>query len=96
MTAPAHLPWIAERLSLLYPDMGSVRRVLAAAGVDARRVTLDGHAANTWWAAVVEAAHQGRLVALVEAALAEYPHEPYLAAIHARLALDGGPGLSPV
>lgn len=80
-----YLPWIAERLSLLYPDVASVRRLLALAGVDGRRVAMSGHAADTWWAAVVEAAHQARLRALVEAALEEYPQEPYLAAIHTRL-----------
>lgn len=87
-TTHRHWPWIAERLSLLYPDVASVRRVLGQAGVDSRRVELSGHAADTWWAAVVEAAHQGRLLALVECALVEYPHEPYLAALHAQLATD--------
>lgn len=87
-TGHSRLPWIAERLSLLYPDVASVRRILGQAGVDSRRVALSGHAADTWWAAVMEAAHQGRLLALVECALAEYPHEPYLAALHARLALE--------
>ena len=77
----------AERLAWLYPDEGSVRRVLALARVDARRITVSGHAANTWWAACVEAAHQGRLRELVEVALEEYPLDDWLQALHGQLVL---------
>jgi hypothetical protein len=78
---------VAERLAALYPDEPSVRRVLALARVDARRVTVSGHASNTWWAACVEAAHQGRLRDLVEVALEEYPLDDWLQAVHAQLVL---------
>ncbi len=76
---------VAERLTDLYPDEGSVRRVLALARVDARRIAVSGHAANTWWAACVEAAHQGRLRELVEVALEEYPLDDWLQAVHGQL-----------
>jgi hypothetical protein len=78
----------ADRLALLYPDMGSVRRVLALARVDGRRVAIDGHAANTWWAAALEATRQGRLAALVAVALEEYPGDPWLQALYGQVAAD--------
>ena len=83
---PAAAVLAADRLALLYPDMGSVRRVLALARVDARRVVVDGHAANTWWSAAVEAARQGRLAALVAVALEEYPLDPWLQSLYERVA----------
>jgi hypothetical protein len=81
---------LADRLALLYPDELSIRRVLALARVDARRIVISGHAANTWWAAVNEAAHQGRLTALVDVALEEYGQDAWLNAIHAQLIRRGG------
>ena len=87
---PGAVSLAAERLAWLYPDEGSVRRVLALARVDARRITVSGHAANTWWAACVEAAHQGRLRELVEVALAEYPLDDWLQAIHAQCLQERG------
>lgn len=75
----------ADRLAILYPDMGSVRRLLALARVDARRVTVDGHAANTWWAATLEATRQGRLAALLAVALEEYPLDPWLQALYGQV-----------
>ena len=77
---------VADRLALLYPDEGSVRRVLGLARVDARRIAIGGHAANTWWAASTEAARQGQLRAVVEVALEEYPLDEWLHAVHGALA----------
>lgn len=78
----APLQLIADRLSELYPDDGSMRRVLALAGVDARRVWMGGPAINAWWSAVVEAQRQDRLRALVEIGLEEYPLDEWLGAAH--------------
>jgi hypothetical protein len=75
----------ADRLTLLYPEVGSVRRVLALAHVDARRIALDGHAANMWWAATLEATRQGKLAALVAVALEEYPLDPWLHALYGQI-----------
>jgi hypothetical protein len=75
----------ADRLAELYPEEGSVRRLLALAGVDARRVAIAGHATNTWWAATVEARRQGKLAALIEVALEEYPLDEWLWAAHGTL-----------
>lgn len=80
---------LSDRLALLYPDELSIRRVLALARVDARRIAISGHAANTWWATVNEAAHQGRLAALVDVALEEYGQDAWLNAIHAQLIRRG-------
>lgn len=80
---------LADRLALLYPEPASLRRVLALAQVDARRIAITGHAANNWWAAVTEAAHQGRLAELVEVALAEYGQDNWLNAIHSQLVRRG-------
>lgn len=82
----APLQLVADRLSELYPDEASMRRVLALAGVDARRVVMGGQAINAWWSAVLEAYRQGRLRALVEMGLEEYPLDEWLWAAHQRLA----------
>ena len=76
---------LADRLTTLYPEEGSLRRLLGLARVDARRVAISGHAANSWWAACVEAAQQGRLAALAAVALEEYPQDAWLAALVTRL-----------
>jgi hypothetical protein len=76
---------VAERLAELYPAENAARRVLALAGIDSRRVALAGPAADRWWAAVVEAQHQGKLMALVELALEEYPLDEWLWAAHTQL-----------
>lgn len=81
--APVQL--IADRMSELYADEASLRRVLALAGVDARRVWMGGQALNAWWSAVLEAQRQGRLVALVEIGLEEYPLDEGLWAAHCLL-----------
>lgn len=82
--APVQL--IADRLSALYADEASLRRVLALAGVDARRVVIGGQALNAWWSAVLEAQRQDRLRALVEIGLEEYPLDEWLWAAHQGLA----------
>ncbi len=82
----------ADRLAILYPDMGSVRRVLGLAHVDARRITIDGHAANTWWSATLEAARQGRLAALLAVAVEEYPLDLWLHAVYGQVTAAGQDG----
>jgi hypothetical protein len=83
MAPPLQL--IADRLSDLYPDLPSMRRVLAWAGLDVRRVALEGSALDRWWAATVEAQRQERLRALVEVALEEYPLDEWLSAAHRQM-----------
>jgi hypothetical protein len=81
----APLQLIAGRLAELYPEASSLRRVVAWAGLDARRLPLEGSAANLWWAVTVEAHHQAKLRPLVEVALEEYPLDEWLIAAHAQL-----------
>lgn len=88
----APLQVAADRLSELYPDEASMRRVLALAGIDARRVAMGGQALNAWWSAVIEAQRQGRLAALVEVGLEEYPLDEWLWAAHQRLTRPGPQG----
>ena len=74
---------VAERLATLYPDVDSLRRLLALAKVDAGRIPFDGRASNMGWFATVEAARQDRLRQLVEVMLEEYALDPWLVAIYA-------------
>jgi hypothetical protein len=69
---------LAARLAELYPDEGSIRRVLGAAQVYMARVPFDGTAANTWWFACVEARRQRKLRELVHVAVLEYPLDDVL------------------
>lgn len=89
LAQPGVVALLADRLAWLYPDEASMRRVLGLARVDVRRVAISGHAANSWWAAVNEAAHQGRLPALVEVALEEYGQDRWLNAVHAQVIRRG-------
>jgi hypothetical protein len=75
---------VAERVATLYPDEGSLRRLLALARVDAGRIAFDGRASNMAWFAALEAARQGRLRQLVEVMLEEYALDPWLASIYAQ------------
>jgi hypothetical protein len=81
---------VAERLTVLYPDEGSLRRLLALAKVDAARIPFDGRASNMGWFAAVEAARQGRLCRLVEVMVEEYTLDPWLVAIYAAMARHTG------
>jgi len=76
---------VAERITALYPDEVSLRRVLAVGKVDAVRVPFDGRAANMGFYAAVEAARQGRLADLVGAMLEEYPVDPWLVGVYGLL-----------
>lgn len=76
---------VASRVEVLYPDEGSLRRVLALARVDSSRVPFDGRAANMAWFAVVEAARQGRMAELVGVMLEEYPVDPWMVAVYGSL-----------
>jgi hypothetical protein len=79
---------VAERLAVLYADVVSLRRLLALARVDAGRIPFDGRASNMAWFAAVEAARQGRLLALVGVMLEEYASDPWLVAIYGTLARE--------
>jgi hypothetical protein len=79
---------VADRLSILYPDDNSLRRLLALAKVDAARIPFDRVAANMAWFVAVEAARQGRLRDLVGVCLEEYPLDPWLVAIYGGLVRD--------
>ena len=72
---------VAERVATLYPDVVSLRRLLALAQVEAGRIPFDGRANNMGWFATVEAARQGRLAALVSVMLEEYALDPSLVAV---------------
>jgi hypothetical protein len=76
---------VAERLATLYPDDGSLRRLLALAKIDTARLPFDGRAANMGWFAALEAARQGRLRRLVEVMLEEYALDPWLLMVYAGL-----------
>ena len=76
---------VASRVVALYPEEGSLRRLLAAAQVDATRIPFDGRAANMGWFAALEAARQGRLVHLVGVMLEEYAVDPWLSALYGQL-----------
>lgn len=76
---------VADRMTVLYADELSLRRLLMVAKVDAARVPFDGRAANVSWFAVVEASRQGRLSALVGVMLEEYPIDPWLVGIYGKL-----------
>ena len=76
---------VAERVATLYPDVDSLRRLLALARVDAGRIPFDGRAGNMGWFATVEAARQGRLRCLVEVMLEEYALDPWLVAVYGRM-----------
>jgi hypothetical protein len=69
---------VALRAMELYPQADSWRRVLMTAKVDVSRVPFDGRAANMTWFGVCDAAHQGKLDALVAVMLEEYPTDPWL------------------
>ena len=76
---------VADRLTVLYPDELSLRRLLMMAKVDAARIAFDGRAANVGWFAAVEAARQGRMADLVGVMLEEYPVDPWLVGIYGKL-----------
>ena len=79
---------VAERLRVLYPDVESLRRLLALAKVYAGRIPFDGWSANMSWFAAVEASRQGRLVQLVAVMLEEYALDPWLVAIYSGMVRD--------
>jgi hypothetical protein len=76
---------VADRLVDLYPDEWSLRRVLALAHVDAARIPFDGIAANACWYAALEAARQGQAKRLVEVMVEEYPLDPWVIVLHAKM-----------
>jgi len=61
-------------LADLYADHASVRRLLSEANLRAQHVTFDGQAANTWFSVLEYANNTGKLKALLDIILHEYPH----------------------
>jgi V8-like Glu-specific endopeptidase len=67
---------LRQILARLYPTERDARRVVADAGLDAARIAIEPKAINTWFAILQEAAnHPGKIDALLQVALAEYPDD---------------------
>jgi S1-C subfamily serine protease len=69
---------LRELLARLYPTERDARRVAGDAGLNAALVAFDAKAINTWFAILDEARNQGKVEAVVEVALADYPDEEAL------------------
>jgi hypothetical protein len=72
------LALLSATLARLYPDYAEWKRVTTLAGVDFTRLYTQTSALNFWHAAVQEASNQRATRDLVEAAYAEFPHDPDL------------------
>ena len=70
----AHWRGLRDVLATLYPDEASVRRVAAQAQLDVARIGFTPRSVDTWHAVLLEAAHSGRLEALMDVAASEYRH----------------------
>lgn len=66
-------------LAKLYPDPGSLNRILMGAGVDVSRVEQSDRAIVAWHNALTEAAAQGRILGIIQIAQTEYPNSIDLA-----------------
>lgn len=66
-------------LAKIYPDPGSLNRVLMGAGVDVSHVEQSDRAIVAWHNALTEAAAQGRILGIIQIAQAEYPNHVELA-----------------
>lgn len=66
-------------LAKIYPDPGSLNRVLMGAGVDVSRVEQSDRAIVAWHNALTEATAQGRILGIIQIAQAEYPNHVELA-----------------
>lgn len=69
---------LRDVLADLYPGAAEARTVLAAAGIDSRRIDFSGSALVRWQAILDEADKLDALQALVDQARREYPTNPYL------------------
>lgn len=65
-------------LAKIYPDPGSLNRILMAAGIDVSRVEQSDRAIVAWHNALVEASAQGRVPAIIQIARTEYPNNEEL------------------
>ena len=60
-------------LAELYPEASQARRLAQVAGVPIAQIAFNARSLDNWYAVLVEAEHQGRVLVLAEAALEEYP-----------------------
>lgn len=63
---------LRDVLAQLYPDETSARRMAAQAHLDVARIHFSPRAVDSWHAILTEAAHAGRIEAVIAAAQAEY------------------------
>lgn len=76
-------------LANLYPDKASMRRILAQADIEDERIRLGDSPVNDWAAIITEAQAQGRLYAIIQQSVSEYPqNEQLIEAIEAWLRRD--------
>lgn len=61
-------------LAKIYPDPGSLNRILMSAGIEVSRVEQSDRAIVAWHNALVEARAQGRVPAIIQIARTEYPN----------------------
>lgn len=66
-------------LAKLYPDPGSLNRLLMGAGIDVSRVEQSDRAIVAWHNALTEATAQGRIIGIIQIAQTEYPNNNELA-----------------
>jgi hypothetical protein len=60
-------------LADLYTDSAQARRVAQMAGIPLFQVSFSSRPIDNWYAILMEAEHQGRVLAVAEVALKEYP-----------------------
>ncbi|MEM7531859.1 MAG: effector-associated domain EAD1-containing protein [Chloroflexota bacterium] len=65
-------PKLRHHLATLYPDKEDIRRVLADAGIDPTRISLNESAETMWFNALNEAEKCGQLHELIDIAHSEY------------------------
>lgn len=65
-------------LAKIYPDPGSLNRILMGAGVDISRVEQSDRAIVAWHNALTEATAQGRILGIIQIAQSEYPNNTEL------------------
>lgn len=65
-------------LAKIYPDPGSLNRILMGAGVDVSRVEQSDRAIVAWHNALTEATAQGRILGVIQIAQSEYPNHAEL------------------
>ena len=70
---------LREILARLYPTERDARRVATEAGLNTGLIALEGTSIiNTWFAILQHASHQGKVVAVIQAARRDYPDDQSL------------------